>query len=260
MPHRTQALAFVDLETTGSTPGNDRITEIGIVTVDPDGTVNTWQQLVNPGAYISPFIEQLTGISNAMVADAPAFAEVADTVRERLTGRLFIAHNARFDYGFLKHEFRRLGITFRASVLCTVKMSRALFPEHKKHNLDSLIERHDLRAEARHRALADAQLIQQFWQKIHVDRSIDQIAAALRLQNPQPKLPPQLDGAFIDQLPDNPGSYRLYGANNTLLHTAKAKDLRQQILAHFPDGPCSARKQKLAQSVTRVEWVEELDA
>jgi len=82
--------------------------------------VRQWQQLVNPGIRIPPFIEQLTGISNEMVAAAPPFESIADEALRRLEGRLFIAHNARFDYGFLKNEFKRLGITFRAPVLCTV--------------------------------------------------------------------------------------------------------------------------------------------
>ena len=181
-----RTLAFVDLETTGATATRDRITEIGIIEVDEDGSVREWQQLVNPGTRIPPFIEQLTGISNELVAAAPAFADVADETLRRLEGRLFIAHNARFDYGFLKNEFKRLGVTFRAPVLCTVKLSRTLFPEHKRHNLDSLIERHNLAADARHRALADAQLIRQFWQKIHVDRSNDEIEAALKAQNARP--------------------------------------------------------------------------
>ena len=98
-----RALAFVDLETTGATATSDRITEIGIIEVDEDGSVREWQQLVNPGTRIPPFIEQLTGISNELVAAAPAFADVADETWRRLEGRLFIAHNARFDYGFLKN-------------------------------------------------------------------------------------------------------------------------------------------------------------
>src|SRR5574343_1157952 len=206
-------LAFVDLETTGATAGEDRITEIGIVEVDPDGSVREWQQLVNPGQPIPPFIEQLTGISNAMVADAPPFAAVADEVLRRLEGRLFIAHNARFDYGFLKNEFKRLGVEFRSTVACTVKLSRALYPEHHRHNLDSLIKRHGLHAEGRHRALADAQLIHQFWQKIHVHRSSEEIEAALKKQNARPSLPPNLDPAVIDDLPETPGVYLFHGEN-----------------------------------------------
>ena len=249
-------LAFVDLETTGATATADRITEIGIVEVDADGSVREWQQLVNPGTRISPFIEQLTGISNEMVADAPPFEAVAAETMKRLEGRLFIAHNARFDYGFLKNEFKRLGITFRASVLCTVKLSRTLFPEHKRHNLDSLIERHELRADARHRALADAQLIFQFWQKIHADRSIEAIEAALHAQNAHPSLPPHLDASILEDLPEGPGVYLFYAENNLPLYIGKAKDIRQRVLSHFAGDHSSAKEMAIAQQVRRIDWIE----
>lgn len=249
-------LAFVDLETTGATASNDRITEIGIIEVDTDGSVREWQQLVNPGVRISPFIEQLTGISNAMVANAPPFEAVAAEALRRLEGRLFIAHNAKFDYSFLKSEFKRLDITFRPWVMCTVKLSRALFPEFARHNLDSLIERHGLRANARHRALADAQLIHQFWQKIHVDRSIDDIESALRAQNAHPNLPPQIDPGVVDVLPDTPGVYLFYGENNLPLHVGKAKDIRQRILSHFSAKQHSAKEIALAQQIRRIDWIE----
>ena len=249
-------LAFVDLETTGSTASADRITEIGIVEVDADGTVREWQQLVNPGIRIPPFIEQLTGISNQMVAAAPPFAAVAAETLKRLQGRLFIAHNARFDYGFLKNEFKRLGITFRSSMLCTVKLSRTLFPEHKRHNLDSLIERHGLQADARHRALADAQLIHQFWQKIHVDRSNEDIEAALKCQKANPSLPPHLDPDIIDELPDTPGVYLFYGENSLPLYVGKAKDIRNRVLSHFSADHQSAKEMRLSQQVKRIDWIE----
>jgi DNA polymerase III subunit epsilon len=253
--HR-KPLAFVDLETTGATATHDRITEIGIVEVDADGSVREWQQLVNPGMRIPPFIEQLTGISNNMVADAPPFEAVAAEALKRLEGRLFIAHNARFDYGFLKNEFKRLGITFRAPVLCTVKLSRMLFPEHKRHNLDSLIERHGLQAAARHRALADAQLIHQFWQKIHLDRSSTDIEAALRAQNAHPSLPPHLDASIVDDLPETPGVYLFYGENNLPLYVGKAKDIRQRVLSHFAGDHSAAKEMELAQQVKRIDWIE----
>ena len=251
-----RALAFVDLETTGATATSDRITEIGIIEVDEDGSVREWQQLVNPGTRIPPFIEQLTGISNELVAAAPAFADVADETRRRLEGRLFIAHNARFDYGFLKNEFKRLGVTFRAPVLCTVKLSRRLFPEHKRHNLDSLIERHNLAVGARHRALADAQLIRQFWQKIHVDRSSEEIEAALKAQNARPSLPPHLDTSIVDDLPDTPGVYLFYAGNDLPLYVGKARDIRQRVLSHFTADHSSAREMNLAQQVRRIDWIE----
>jgi DNA polymerase-3 subunit epsilon len=249
------ALAFVDLETTGATASHDRITEIGIVEVDEDGAIREWQQLVNPGTQIPPFIEQLTGITNEMVADAPPFEAIASEALRRLEGRLFIAHNARFDYSFLKSEFKRLGIDFRSAVTCTVKLSRALYPEHHRHNLDSLIERHGLQAAARHRALADAQLIHQFWQKIHLDRSSEAIEAALRKQNARPSLPPQLDASFVDDLPDGPGVYLFYGENNLPIYVGKAKEIRKRVLAHFSGDLRSAKEMALVQQVRRIDWI-----
>ena len=253
-------LAFVDLETTGATAGEDRITEIGIVEVDPDGSVREWQQLVNPGQPIPPFIEQLTGISNAMVATAPPFSAVAAEALARLSGRLFIAHNAQFDYRFLKAEFKRLGLDFRAPVVCTVKLSRHLYPDYTRHNLDSLIERHGLNAEARHRALADAQLIHQFWDKIHASLDQDSILGALDAQQVTPSLPPELDPGIVDQLPEVAGIYLFFGEHlgreEQPLFVGRCRDLRQHILAHFVSCPSSERKAKLAGAVRRIEWHE----
>jgi DNA polymerase-3 subunit epsilon len=151
-------MVFLDLETTGATATRDRITEVGLVEIS-DQSVERYSQLVNPEARIPEFIQGLTGITDEMVSDAPVFAEIAHDLAERLQGKLFVAHNARFDYGFLKNEFKRLGIDFRARVLCTVKLSRELYPQESRHNLDALIARHGLQASGRHRALADADLI-----------------------------------------------------------------------------------------------------
>lgn len=158
-----EKLIFVDLETTGANLVNDRITEIGIVAVHPDGAVERWSSFVNPGRPIPSFIQELTGISDKMVEAAPSFDALANAVHERLADGLFIAHNARFDFGFLHHAFTRTGHALQSEMLCTVKLSRALFPEEKRHNLDTLIVRHGLIPEARHRALADADLLRQFW-------------------------------------------------------------------------------------------------
>jgi len=248
-------LAFIDLETTGANPVRDRITEIGIVEVDGD-QVTTWNSLVNPERPIPAFIQQLTGINNAMVADAPTFAEVAEALAERLQGRLFIAHNARFDYGFIKNEYQRLGQRFHAEVLCTVRLSRKLFPEYPKHNLDSLIVRHHLHTGDRHRALADADLIWQFWRMLKRDRGDDALAGAIQLQLTRPTLPPHLDPVLIDDLPDSPGVYLLYGENDALLYVGKSINLRKRVLSHFAADTREYKEMRLAQEVRRIDWHE----
>ena len=124
------AYAFVDLETTGCNPVYDRITEIAIVSVRDGAVTERWQQLLDPGMSIPEAIQSLTGITNAMVAGQPAFEDVADEVQRRLDGVTFVAHNARFDHGFLRNALKRCNLTLRGPVLCTVKLSRRLFPQH----------------------------------------------------------------------------------------------------------------------------------
>ncbi|MDB5809496.1 MAG: polymerase epsilon subunit [Betaproteobacteria bacterium] len=175
-------LVFLDLETTGATAGVDRITEIGLIEVDDGEYVREWTTLVNPGIPISPFIESLTGISDDMVAGAPSFASLAIDLNTRLKGRLLVAHNARFDYGFLRAEFARLATEFSSQLVCTVKLSRKLFPGHKRHNLDSLMERHDVSCDARHRALGDARVLWDLIAKWRIDPGVDALAAAAAAQ------------------------------------------------------------------------------
>lgn len=247
-------LAFVDLETTGATATADRITEIGIVEVDADG-VREWSSLVDPGMPIPPFIESLTGISNAMVAGAPSFAQLADEVFERLRGRLFVAHNARFDYGFLKNEFRRTGHDFRASVLCTVKLSRRLYPQHARHNLDSLIARHGLDAGDRHRALADARVIHQFWTRLCAEVEPEVLAAAVKAQTAGASLPSHIDPETIAALPEGPGVYLFYGENELPLYVGKSKEVRRRVLSHFAGDHAAQREMVLASQVRRIEAI-----
>lgn len=249
-------MVFVDLETTGSTATVDRITEIGIVEILEDGEVREWSSLVNPQTSISGFIQSLTGITNEMVAQAPTFAELADEVLERLHGRLFVAHNARFDYGFLKGEFKRLGLDFKAPVLCTVKLSRKLFPQFSKHNLDALVERHRLHMPARHRALADASVLQQFWQVLQSQLPPGQLEQAVNELTGRSSWPANLDPAVLDELPERHGVYFFHGENELPLYIGKANNIRQRVLAHFSADHRAAKEMSLAQQVRRVSWVE----
>jgi DNA polymerase-3 subunit epsilon len=256
------ALAFVDLETTGTAAAGDAITEVGIVRVDadPDGldapVVTEWSTLVNPGRPIPPEIQALTGITNAMVRDAPSFADVADEVAARTAGALFVAHNARFDYGFLKHSFARLERTFTARVLCTVRLSRRLFPDEPRHNLDSVIARHRLPLEGRHRALGDARVLWAFVQMLYRDLPADAIEHAARRVLRTPSLPPQLAPDAIDALPEAPGVYLFYGLNALPLYIGKSRNLRERVGAHFSSDYRSATDSRLSSEIRRIEFEE----
>ncbi|VVD80948.1 exonuclease domain-containing protein [Pandoraea anhela] len=245
-------MVFVDLETTGGNALEDRITEIGVVEVGPHG-VDQWSTLLDPGEPIPPFIQKLTGITNEMVKGQPSFGTLAQGLAERLHGKLFVAHNARFDYGFLKNEFRRAGIGFQADVLCTVRLSRLLFPSAARHGLDALIARFGLMPQGRHRALADADLLWQFWQKLHTIYAPDLIGQAVQRVTKRSSQPPQLPDEAIDALPASPGVYLFYGEGDTLLYVGKSVDVRARVRSHFSSDHQVAKDLRISQEIRRVE-------
>ncbi len=150
---------MLDLETTGGNAVNDRITEIAAVRVENGMEVDRWSTLVNPGVRIPPFIQNLTGINDAMVADAPCFEDVARRLVSMLEGAVFVAHNVRFDHSFVINELARIDMKLKAKTLCTVRLSRKLYPQHKGHGLDALMQRHGLQTLARHRAMGDVDIV-----------------------------------------------------------------------------------------------------
>ncbi len=247
-------LAIVDLETTGAHPAWDRVTEIAVVEVLDGEVVSEWSTLVNPGTSIPPAIQALTGITNAMVADAPDFEDLAAGLYERLDGRIFVAHNARFDYGFLRHAFERAGMRFQARTLCTVKLSRRLYPAHARHNLDSLIDRHHLRCDSRHRALGDARAVWQFLRVATEEHGADAMGSAVRQMAQLPALPAHIDRAVVDAIPESPGVYLFYGENGTPLYIGKSVAMRSRVLQHFSADVRSPREAQIAREIRRIEW------
>jgi len=256
------SIAFVDLETTGTAPTGDRITEIGIVRVQDGEFLDEWSSLVNPECSIPEDIQVLTGITNAMVRAAPTFAQIHREVLGRIEGRLFVAHNARFDYGFLKNEFRRLDVAYTADVLCTVRLSRRLYPEAVGHGLDAVVARHGLQEAfapesaartGRHSALGDARAIWRFVQAIGRDRDAAEIDAAVRRLLRIPSLPPQLPPDALEGLPEGPGVYRFYGVNELPLYIGKSVNLRERIRSHFSGDHVSANDLRLSAEIRRIE-------
>lgn len=167
-----KTFTIVDVETTGASAHAGRIIEIGALRVEHGEVVKTYKKLLNPGQAIPEFITSMTGIRDIDVLVAPTFEEVADEVLELFEGSTFVAHNAAFDYGFIREEFKRLGYGFTLPRLCTVRLSRALYPEHRKHNLTALIERFNFTCVSRHRAFDDAEVLWQFLQML--EREIPQ--------------------------------------------------------------------------------------
>lgn len=249
------SLVLIDVETTGANPVSDRITEIAVLRIERGELVERWESLVNPGRGIPPMIQRLIGITDEMVATAPTFAELADAVRARLEGAVFVAHNARFDYGFVRNEFSRLGQEFDAQVLCTVKLSRALYPEHHKHGLDALIARHGFHCEARHRAMGDTEVLWQFACKVRDEFPAEVLGRACERAMKAGPRPPGLPEGILEGLADAPGVYSFFAENGQLLFIGRGGSLRARVTEHFSAGG-NSKDAALARKVCRVEWEE----
>jgi len=262
-------LAIVDLETTGGDPALDRITEVGIVLVDGDRRVE-WSSLVNPGIPIPGNIQRFTGITDDMVRRAPSFADLAQQVSALLRDRLFVAHNARFDHGFLRNEFARLSLTFAPRVLCSVKLSRALYPGYPRHGLDAVMERLGLSCDARHRALGDARVVCDVLDIVKRDFPVAQIDAAIRKAGLTASPVPGLALGAVGDPPEAPGVYLFYGAPaapgaaadllpvaaETPLFVGRSRNLRARVLSHFSGPQKAGLAARLARETRRVEWTE----
>ncbi|HET9098628.1 MAG TPA: 3'-5' exonuclease, partial [Candidatus Saccharimonadales bacterium] len=152
----SEPVVYVDLETTGVSAQRAKIIEVGAIRVEDGEVVEEFKSFINPGAPIPYFITNITGITDADVVQAPYFEDIAYQLDQILKGAIFIAHNVRFDYSFIKNQLESSGYKFRPKMLCTVRLSRALYPEARGHSLEKIILRHGLRVSARHRAYDDA--------------------------------------------------------------------------------------------------------
>lgn len=156
-------LVFIDVETTGGRPDSSRILEIGALRVEDGKVVSTLNQVLDPEEPVPLWISNLTGIEPHETVDQPHFAALLPELSRLFDGALFIAHNVNFDYGFFAEEFRRAGQSFAMDKLCTVRLSRLLYPAERTHRLDMVIERHGYRVARRHRAFDDAEVLYKFY-------------------------------------------------------------------------------------------------
>ena len=247
---------ILDLETTGGNAQKSRITEVALVRIEQGVETARWSSLVNPSMSVPPFIEQLTGISDAMLQDAPPFDDIAPQLRKLLDGAVLVAHNARFDHSFLLAEFARIGVDLRVKTLCSVRLSRKLYPQHKSHGLDAIMARHGLTTIARHRAMGDVDLVQAFLASATAQLGAAKVAeqAQLLLQS-SAALPPLLE-TDVKTIPDTPGVYRFYGEGSIPLYVGKSVTMRTRVMSHFQASGKVAREMRIVQEICRVEWTE----
>lgn len=218
--------AIIDIETTGGSALNEKVTEVAIYLHDGNQITREYSTLVNPEKKIPPFITRLTGISDEMVKNAPKFYEVAKDIIEITNDCIFVAHNALFDYSFIRHEFLRLGYKYYRPTLCTVKLSRKLLPGFSSYSLGNLCESLEIAIQNRHRAAGDAFATVKVFEKL--------LEADPTLNGVNPKiLNLALDKSIFSRIPHTPGVYYFYDESGKLIYIGKSKDLRTRILSHF---------------------------
>lgn len=244
---------IVDIETTGGNAMYGRIIDIAAIRIEQGCVVRRFQSLVNPERFIPPTIEQLTGITNTDVGNAPTFRRIAKELLRILDGAVFVAHNARFDYGFIKNEYRRLGREYSAKCLCTVKLSRKLFPSYRNHDLSSVIERHGIICTGRHRAMGDAEAVLDFLKSVHGQTTAELFTQAVKAILKTASIPPNLDKEDFDTLPETPGVYIFHGKSGEILYVGKSICIRDRVLSHFSGDHRSSREMEIAQQVNRIE-------
>lgn len=251
-PLFARPLAIVDLETTGADPNRDRITEVAIIRIENGQEVDAWSSLIDPEMPIPQRIQAFTGITNEMVAHAPNFRALAESIAARLEGAVFVAHNARFDFNFLRAAFAERNLRFDPAVLCTVKFSRALFPEHARHGLDAIVDREGYAVTDRHRAMTDAVIVWRYLQKCAAHFDAATLTRALdRAGSPATGIPTMPVGD-LEALPEAPGVYVFLNGAGGVVQMGRTQHLRSKVLGVFT-GSKDARTVKLATQVKRVE-------
>lgn len=247
--------AIVDIETTGGMPHRDRITEIGIVIFDGEKVLDSYETLINPERSIPHQITQITGITNDMVAEAPKFFEVAKKIVEMTEGHILVAHNVRFDYGFLKEEFKSLGFTFTRKQLCTVRLSREKLPGLKSYSLGNIIRHFDIKVKARHRALDDAlataELMKIIFSKTDPTETIKMM---INKGIKESKLPKGVTMDYLQSLPESAGVYYFRNDYDAIVYIGKAINIQKRVMQHF--SKVTKKAEKLARMVAQIDYVE----
>lgn len=218
--------AIIDIETTGLNARKDRITEIAIYTHDGEKVVDRFETLVNPECRIPYHITALTGISNKMVADAPKFFEVARKIVEITDGAVIVAHNASFDYNFIRCEFKRLLYDYSRHTLCTKKLSRKLIPGIKSYGLGNLARILNFHNPARHRAGGDALTTVALFEHL---RKIEKNIGDISLKG----LHGRLSQESVRALPELPGVYYFHDEDGNILYVGKSVNIRSRVMSHL---------------------------
>ena len=251
---KEQMYAIIDIETTGGSARMEKITEIAIYQHDGTRITGEYVTLINPERNIPYFITNLTGITNEMVENAPRFYEVAKKIVELTEGRTFVAHNARFDYSFIREEFKSLGFNYKRNLLDTVSLGRKLIPGHKSYSLGNICKDLNISINGRHRAAGDAlATVKLFEILMEKDKEFKGSGKSLMKNTKASKLHPKLDIAKVESIPDEPGIYYFYNEKGDLIYIGKSRNLQQRISTHLSNNSTN-KAMEMRDQIADIDW------
>jgi DNA polymerase-3 subunit epsilon len=248
--------AITDLETTGGHPSEHGITEISILLHDGAQVVDRFYSLVNPERPIPYYITKITGIDDQTVENAPIFSDIALEVRSFIEDTVFVAHNVSFDYSFLKESFFRAGIAWNASRICTVKLSRKIFPGLPSYSLKGLCDSLNIVNPSPHRAWGDTEATAGIFEHLYAADHSGFILKAVKSSDPEGFLPAWLDADFYRNLPEEPGVYYFHDEKGEVLYVGKARNIKARIRSHFNGNYLSFKRQELAKRICGITFEE----
>jgi DNA polymerase-3 subunit epsilon len=248
--------AIVDIETTGGQPNANRITEICILIHNGNEVVERFETLINPEIPIPLYLQAFTGITDAMVKDAPLFKDVADKIYKLLKDKIFIAHNVNFDYNFVKHQLEECGINFSAKRLCTVRLARKLIPGKPSYSLGNLCAAMGIHLQNRHRAGGDSEATANLFGRLMQLNALPVITEMLLKGSKEQQLPPNLNKDEFEQLPKTPGVYYFIDERGLALYVGKAKNIKSRVSSHFSGKMFSKQKQNFMRNIYGLSFLQ----
>lgn len=246
--------AIVDIETTGGYASNNDITEVAIVLHDGEKIVKRFETLIRPVRAIPYHIQVLTGITPQMVEDAPSFEEVAPAIFELLDGNIFIAHNVNFDYSFLKHHLSLAGYELHNNKLCTVRLSRKVFPGFMSYSLGNLCISLGIDIANRHRAGGDADATVRVFELLLANNGLEHIKTFVKKGAKEQSLPPHLPKEEVEKLPYTPGVYYFHDQKGKVIYVGKAKNLKYRVRSHFSHNGAGRQRQEFLRNIYSISF------
>jgi len=246
--------AIVDIETTGGYASANGITEIAICIHNGKKIVDKYVTLINPGKEIPVYITALTGISNEMVENAPAFKEVAADIYHLLSGKIFVAHNVNFDYSFVRYHLASAGYELNCSKLCTVRLSRKIYPGLHSYSLGKICQHLGIENKSHHRAMGDAEATTKLFSLLLQNDNENHITKALKQSSKEQVLPANLQKSDVDNLPAAPGVYYFHDQAGKIIYVGKAKNLKKRVASHFSGNNPGHQRQEFLKSIFKISF------